>query len=277
MNHPLSGQRIVITRPPHKAHTFADQLRALGAEPILLPMIEIRPLDDPSALDQALQESYDWVIFTSANTVDQIWARLKPLSASGDKQGSLLSGFGVGLNRAKIAVVGKATAQALRESGLEPDLIPEKHVAEALYKALAESVDLKNQRIFLPQSSIAREVLGDLLRSAGALVTQIDAYHTIQPQINPAMLAGSFDVITFTSSSTVRHFCELFDDPLQVIGGATVACIGPITAQTARDLGLPVHIVPENHTVEGLIESIVENLTPRPLRVSKNWRGGRMQ
>lgn len=241
----LSGRRIVITRPPHKAADFAARLRDLGAEPVLLPTIRIQPPGDPAPLDDALRhlDRYDWMILTSANAVIHLWARLETL----------------GLDPARlvwpdIAVIGPATAQALEERGVNPALVPSEHVAEALFAALCDRVRLPGARILLPQGNLARPLLADRLREAGAEVHAVVAYETVRPVGDAVALPAPVDAVTFTSSSTVQNFVDLFDDPLAAIGGAAVACIGPVTAAAARDRGLPVHAVADPYTIDGLID-----------------------
>lgn len=254
---PLAGKRIVITRPPHKAESFAERLRELGAEPVLMPTIAIHPPADPAPLDHALRhlDRYDWIIFTSANAVTYLWQRLEALA---------LDPAYIGWPA--VAVIGPATSAAVQEHGLMPAVVPDKHVAEALFDALQQSTDLSGTRILLPQGNLARPVLADLLREAGAEVETVVAYEIIRPEIDPTLLSQPFDAVTFTSSSTVQNFVEMFDDPLSVVGSALVACIGPVTADTARELGLPVHVTAEPHTVDGLIDALVGVFERKPAR-----------
>jgi uroporphyrinogen-III synthase len=243
---PLAGKRIVITRPPHKADAMADRLRELGAEAVLLPTITIQPPSDPARLDDALRhlDRYDWLILTSTNTVTHIGQRLAALNLDPIWPA--------------VAVIGPATGKALlTDYGVTPAVMPEKHVAEALFAALQDHTDLSGARVLLPQGDLARPVLADLLRGAGAEVETVIAYKNVRPEIDPALLSDPFDAVTFTSSSTVHNFVELFDDPLAVIGAALIACIGPVTADTARECGLPVHIVAEPHTLDGLVEGLI--------------------
>jgi uroporphyrinogen-III synthase len=249
---PLAGKRIVITRPPHKAADFADRLRDLGAEPVLLPMITIRPCTDPAPLDDALRhlDRYDWLILTSANTVTHIGQRLTTLKLKPVWPA--------------VAVIGPATGKALQAYGVTPAVMPDKHIAEALFAALQEHTDLSGARVLLPQGDLARPVMADLLRAAGARVETVVAYENVRPEIDPTLLAVPFDAVTFTSSSTVQNFVESFDDPLAVIGTGRIACIGPVTADTACKLGLPVHIVAEPHTVDGLIDALIAAFERKP-------------
>jgi uroporphyrinogen-III synthase len=242
----LHNKRIAITRPEHKAADFADQLRARGAVPVLLPTIAIRPVEDPSRLDAALQRlsEYDWTLFTSANAVTQIFARLEAL--------------GVSPAFRQVAVVGPVTARALEKRGISVDLIPVEHTATGLFVALDDMVDLRSKRIFLPQANLAQPTLDQLLTHAGALVDAIAAYETVQPDITWQGGADErpLDAITFTSSSTVENFLAALAHPLTKLAGVRVVCIGPITAQTARDNGLTVHAIAEPHTVDGIIAAL---------------------
>lgn len=244
----LAGKRIVITRPREKAGTFAEKLRDLGAEPIVIPTIAIQPPADCELLDTALRNlsGYDWLIVTSANTVTQLWARLDAL----------------GLVPAPhawppVAAIGPATANALRTRGIQPALIPAGHVAEALFAALADRAPLHGARVLLPQGDLARPVLADLLRGAGAIVDAVIAYRNVVPPVDPAARAVSFDAVTFTSPSTAENFATMFDNPGTAIGAALVACIGPVTADAVRGLDLRVDVIAEPHTVDGLIAALV--------------------
>jgi uroporphyrinogen-III synthase len=250
---PLVGRRVVITRPPHKAESFAALLRELGAEPILMPTIDIQPPTNPAPLDRALSNlaRYDWLIVTSANTVTRLWRRFEALGIDP-----------VRLDWPAVAVIGPATRQALEERGIQAALMPEKHVAEAMFEALRQRIDVSGTRILLPQGNLARPTLADWLRGGGANVDVVVAYENVRPTIDPVRLP--FDAVTFTSASTVENFVELFDDPLAIIGGALVACIGPVTADTARALGLPVQVIAEPHTVEGLIAALSQAFERNP-------------
>ncbi|MBN1562280.1 MAG: uroporphyrinogen-III synthase [Anaerolineae bacterium] len=244
---PLNGKQIVITRPPHKAEAFAAQLRELGAVPVLMPLIEIRPPREPILLDAVLQglAAFDWMIITSANAVTHIWRRFEVLQINPAQ-----------IIWPKIAAIGPATANMLHQHGVEFALMPDEHVAEALFAALDAQIKLKGTRILLPQGNLARSFLADSLAAAGADVLPVIAYETVRSTINSALLKQPFDAITFTSSSTVENFVDQFDDPRAIIGEALVACIGPVTADTARDLGLPVHVIADPYTVDGLIAAL---------------------
>ena len=251
----LAGKRIVITRPPHKAESFAARLRELGAEPILLPTIAIRPPTDPAPLDQALRRlaRYDWIVFTSANTVEHLWRRFDQLGLQAPP-----------LEWPAIAVIGPATAAALEQRGVSPALVAGEHTAGGLADALEQSAGLEGKSVLLPQGNLARPALAERLRAAGASVATVVAYENVRPELPPAALASTIDAVTFTSSSTVQHFVQMFEAPLSVIGAALVACIGPVTAQTARACGLPIHVIAHPHTVEGLISALADAFERKP-------------
>jgi len=229
---PLAGRRIVITRPEADATRLANRLRALGAIPIVAPAIQIE-FTDPPELDRALANlaEYHWIIFTSRSGVEAVFRRTRSLAGP------------------KVAAIGPATAAALRAHGVEPDLVPAEYVAEGILETLGE---VRSLRFLLPRADIAREALVDGLTRRGAVVDEIAAYRTrelIAPRADP----GPVDAVTFSSSSTVRGF--LAGGP--VPAGAKVVCIGPITAQTAREHGLDVAAVAEHYTEDGLISALV--------------------
>jgi uroporphyrinogen-III synthase len=247
----LSGKRIVVTRAPHQSAEMVDLLRRYGAEPLLYPCIDIAPPADGAQLDAALKKAangiFDWLVVTSANTVTILSQRLAALHLS--------------LEELPVAAVGPQTAQAVEdEIGLEVRIVAEKHTAEGLATALPSVCGL---RIFLPQSEIARPVLADALRQAGAQVTTVDAYRTVIGQGGyavPEMLArGQVEAITFTSSSTVRNFLKRLVEEggrRQDLQGVCLAGIGPITAKTMEENGLPVAVVPGEYTLPALIDAL---------------------
>jgi uroporphyrinogen-III synthase len=244
----LSGRRVVVTRPEEQAEGLCSRLRALGAEPVEFPVIAIAPPEPGGPLDQALARlsSYDWLIFTSVNGVECFWARLAAPEA--------LAAGPVRFPAAKVAAIGPATAAALRRRGVQVCLVPAEYRAEAI---LDEIGDVAGQVILLPRADIARPALADGLRARGAQVDEVPAYHTVPATPAAAALdalRAGVDVITFTSSSTVRNFVAQtaglsYGDPL-------IACIGPVTAATARELGLRVDVVAREYTIEGLLEAL---------------------
>lgn len=251
MGYGLTGRRVVVTRPQDQAEALCDRLRALGAEPIFFPVIAIAPPERGGALDQAIQglAEYDWIIFTSVNGVEHFWARLT--AHAGPRPSA---------PRSKIAAIGPATAEALSQRGVSVHLMPAEYRAEAILDVIG---DVAGQRILLPRADIARPALAEGLRAMGARVDEAPAYHTVQGKPPPAAfdaLRAGVDVIIFTSSSTVRNFVALtkglnYGDPF-------VACIGPVTAATAHELGLRVDMVAEEYTVDGLLETLYEPDSP---------------
>jgi len=249
---PLTGKRILVTRPRAQAADLCDKLAALGAEPILFPTIEIAPMDDYTALDNAIRslEQYHWIIFTSVNGVAAFWNRL--------------TSVGAGLRPAptiEIAAIGPATAQALAQRGAQAHFIPDEHVAERILDGLG---DVKGQWILLPRADIAREALAQELANRNAIVHEIAVYRTLPAAPDPrglTELRRGVDAITFTSSSTVRNFIELTKN--YSLPKSVIACIGPITAQTARDLGLSVDVMAsrEAYTTDGLVAAITAHFS----------------
>ncbi len=249
---PLLGKRVLITRARDQAGALVDRLAELGAEPIEFPTIQIIPPQDFGPLDAAIGRlpAYDWVIFTSVNGVAFFWERL---AATGKNARAL--------DHAQIGAIGPATAQALMQCGLRVHFTPTQFIAESILDTIG---NVAGKRILLPRADIAREALADGLRKRGALVDEIAAYRTVPARLSPdlrdAVLGGRIDIATFTSSSTVRNFVHALGgiDPAEALRGAQIACIGPITAQTARELGLRVDIIAKEHTIEGLVKAIVE-------------------
>ncbi|NOZ26715.1 MAG: uroporphyrinogen-III synthase [Chloroflexi bacterium] len=254
MDKPLLGRRVVVTRAAHQAGELSAKLRALGAEPIEYPVIAIAPPEDLEQLDRAVSRAahgaYDWIVLTSANGVTAVAGRLAALGLAGTDFGG-----------ARIAAIGPATAEAVRSIlGCRVAVVPPAYVAEVLAEALG---DVRGQRILLARADIARPALPQALREAGAQVDEVAAYRTVIAREGPdvrAMLArGQIDVVTFTSSSTVRNFvARVGRDALPYLSDVVIACIGPITASTARELGLSPAIVAQVYTVDGLLESLVQ-------------------
>jgi uroporphyrinogen III methyltransferase/synthase len=254
---PLSGRRIVVTRAKEQAQDLGDALTARGAEVILAPTIRIEalPASELGALRSALSSvgSYRWVVFTSQNTVRVVFDRL--------------SGWGLDagtLGSAAVAAIGPATAAALTERGVTPALIPSRFVAEAVVEALAERGDLRGARVLLPRAREARDALPEGLRAHGAAVDVVPVYQTVTEEgdghgLAADLLSGRIDAVTFTSSSTVRHFMDLVGPEAATCGRFAAAVIGPVTAETARELGLPVSVEAREYTVPGLVDALVRH------------------
>jgi uroporphyrinogen III methyltransferase/synthase len=234
---PLFGVRVVVTRAREQASELSARLRDLGALPIEVPAIQIaEPADDGAGLRAALASlaSYDWVVFTSVNTVERVLREVQDARRFGP---------------ARIAAIGPGTADALRGRSLMADLVPERFVGEALVEAFPTG----SGRVLLPRAAVARDVVPDGLRAKGWQVDVVEAYRTV-PAPSPASVPEA-DAITFTSSSTVTNFLAL---GLPV--PAVVACIGPVTAQTAEEHGLKVDVVADEHTIEGLVSALRNRL-----------------
>jgi uroporphyrinogen-III synthase len=231
---PLAGRRVLVTRAAHQAGKLSEGLRALGAEPVEVPVLEIQPPADFAPLDNALRsvDTYDWLILTSANTVRALVERALAWSSLLDR----ISGL-------KVAAVGEVTAEAARKAGLTVALVPETYVAEALVESMADEV--AGKKILLARAEIARDVIPDALRAAGATVDVVDAYRNVMPAAAPELLrkalAERIDAATFTSSSSVTHLA----DAARAAGiafpfaGVRAISIGPITSQTLCELGWP--------------------------------------
>jgi uroporphyrinogen III methyltransferase/synthase len=254
-NRPLFGKRIVVTRSRAQASDLAALLAERGAEPIEFPVIRIAPPDDFGALDPAIERlgSYDWVIFASPNAVDALMTRCLQL-------GKDVRAWG----RARLCAIGPATARRLQEMGLHVDLVPERFVAEGVVDAFA-GVDVAGRRFLLPRSNIGRELVADLLTERGAHVEAVLAYQTLPDtgdaeDMRARLREGEIDAVTFTSSSTVRNFHAALglDEEPALLDGVVIACIGPITAAAAGELGLTVDIVAEP-PIPAFVEAIVQH------------------
>jgi uroporphyrinogen III methyltransferase/synthase len=247
---PLFGQRIVVTRAQEQAGSLASQLRALGADAVELPSIEIRPAEDYAALDAAIANlgAYDWLIFTSANGVRFFLERL-------DRSRHDLRSL-----RGRLAAIGPATKAALEQLHLKVDRMGQEFVAESLLDALTPE-DLNGKRILLARAAVARDTLPVGLRARGAEVDVATAYRTAAPDNLAAhareLLAGAHkpDWITFTSSSTVRNLVATIG--AGALEGIGVASIGPVTSATARELGIRVTVEASRFEESGLIEAIL--------------------
>lgn len=257
---PLAGKRILVTRPRAQAAALCDKLTAEGAKPVVFPTIEIAPLADSSELDRAIRDlaTYHWIIFTSVNGVKAFWDRL---DLGGFAHSALLRGASQNLRgfTGHIAAIGPATARAVQAHGITASLIPDEYIAEAILDNIG---DVQGQRILLPRADIAREALAAELQKRGAIVDEIAVYHTLPAQPDPdglRELGRGVDVITFTSSSTVRNFVALAGEDA-ILPGTVIACIGPITANTARELGLRVDVMATEYTMDGLVAALVEYL-----------------
>jgi len=248
---PLAGRRVLVTRAAHQAGKLSEGLRALGAEPVEVPVLEIQPPADFAPLDDALRalDSYDWLILTSANTVRSLVERALAWSSLLDR----ISGL-------KVAAVGEATAAAARDAGLPVTLVPETYVAEALVESVARRS--AGKKILLARAEIARDVIPDALRAAGATVDVVDAYRNVMPAAAPELLRAALgkgiDAATFTSSSSVTHLAVAAREAgiAFPFAGVRAISIGPITSQTLRDLGWEPAAEAKVSDIAGLIAAV---------------------
>jgi hydroxymethylbilane synthase len=246
----LAGLRIMVTRADRQAAALAEALEVLGADAVKCPVIEIEPIAvDPTSLDDLGR--YDWLVLTSANGVDRLRELLR--EAGRDFPAHV-----------KVAAIGPETAARAEASGMTPSLVPQRFIAEELANALAAAM-APGARILLARAAGARDVLPEQLRARGAQVDVLEIYRAVAPAGVRSRLAASLpgvDIVTFTSSSTVRHFVDAMQGALP--DRVRIACIGPITAQTARDCGLRVDIIAQEYTTRGLVDAIVRGRTPIP-------------
>ena len=257
-NRPLSGRRVLVTRPREQSTELIERLVDLGAEPIEAPTIRIAPPDDYGPLDAACAAaaSFDWIVFTSVNGVDAFLQRL----LSGPHDIRALGGV-------RLCAIGPATAGRLRRHGLKVDVMPAEHRAEAVFEALRQAGRLAGARVLLARADIAREMLADALRAAGAEVTEATAYRTVRadgwsgPELNALLRERPVDVVTFTSASTVRNFTEILgtESAAALLAATRVASIGPVTAAAAAELGFETTIMPAAYTIPALVEAIADH------------------
>src|SRR5208282_5558123 len=273
-NRPLAGTRILVGRARHQAGSLSASLRSLGATVIEIPFIEIRKPQSYRPLDDALKNirNYDWLILTSANGVEAMWERVGKLRIARQA-----------LKHLQIAAIGPATKKAIVKHGLKVKMVPEEYVAESVVKGLRDKVNGK--RVVLIRAKVARDVIPEELRAAGAQVDVVEAYETVAPEKSRVRLRALMrnaarrpHVVTFTSSSTAKNFAELLygsgapprsdgakprphTDLRKVkadsFNGIQFASIGPVTSATLRELQMPVAIEAREFTMGGLIRAIV--------------------
>jgi uroporphyrinogen III methyltransferase/synthase len=249
---PLFGKRILVTRSRGQASQLTEKLLAHGADVAEFPVIEIVPPADSSGIDAAIARlsEYDWLIFTSVNGVRFFLERLDA------------SGADLRQVRGKLCAIGPATKRALEELHLKVDLLPKEYVAESMLEAFAAH-DLAGKRVLLPRAAVARDIVPVELRARGAVVDVVEAYRTAVPEVGAEALKEAFerkpDWITFTSSSTVKNFLALAGR--ERLEGVRVASIGPVTSDTARKHGIPVTVEAAEHTMDGLVQAILQSVS----------------
>jgi uroporphyrinogen III methyltransferase/synthase len=252
---PLSGLRILVTRPEEQARALSGRLSRLGAATIQVPTIKILPTEDNEAFDKAVTgvTSYDWVIFTSVHGVHFFTERMQALKVPREI-----------IENVRVAAIGPSTATALELAIKKPDYVPKQYLSEKILEGLG---DVNGKRVLLPRADIASKTLPAALRARGALVDELTAYRTVVPpeltseRLN-SILAGGLDLVTFTSPSTVRNLAEIVGhrELASLLGRVKVACIGPVTEKAANELGIAVDIVAKAHTIDALVEAIVDEI-----------------
>lgn len=258
---PLDGRTVMITRAREQAAEFASELERFGARVVACPTIEIVPPETYAALDEAVENlyGYDWIVFTSVNGVEHFLSRLEAVGKEVSE-----------LDEVRVCAVGTATAERLAEAFVHVDVVPEKFQAEGVFAALEAFAggreNLKSLNFLLPRAAAARDFLPRALEEAGARVDDVAAYRTVRPEttdrakVEALVVGGGVDCVTFTSSSTVRNFAQLFDtrDLSPLLKGVRVACIGEVTARTAADYGLDVDIRPAESTTAALARAVAD-------------------
>jgi uroporphyrinogen III methyltransferase/synthase len=250
---PLQGKTILVTRARDQAGVFSSMLIDRGATVIEFPTIEVVPPPSWAELDESLLaiRKFHWIIFTSTNAVNFFMNRIGSL---GHDQ-SLLKGI-------RICAVGAKTAESLQFRGIKADLIPAEFKAEGVVEAF-RTLNIKEKNILIPRAKEAREIIPEKLKELGAVVTVVTVYENVKPTADVARIISLFEqkkieVITFTSSSTVRNFVEIVGQKgyKSVVKDVIVACIGPVTAKTAEERGMKADIMPKEYTIPALVEAM---------------------
>ena len=250
---PLFGKRVLVTRTRDQASVLSERLRNSGAVPVELSTMELVPVADDAELETMVQRlaagKYDWCLFTSTNAVDAIVSYLD----RSERDVRVFAGC-------KLAALGSATADALRGRGLRPESLAREFSSKGLLEALT-AAGLKSAKVLLPRASGASQEFKAGLEQLGAEIDEVILYEP-RPPVSPnleaigMLRAGEIDAATFASSSSIRNLAKALNDDFSSLEGVTVACIGPITAETAREHDLTVEIEPEEHTIAALVEGL---------------------
>jgi uroporphyrinogen III methyltransferase/synthase len=248
-------KKVLVTRASGQAEVFAHQLQNAGLEAVIFPVIEFAPPEDPQPLAEAIRNitTYDWLIFTSSNSVRFFIDALH-------KEGKTVSN----LSGLKICAVGPKTAEAVKMEGIAIDLIPEQYQAEGVLEAFKET-GIKGKKILFPRAKEGRELLPEGLKQMGAELNLVPVYRTVKPEGKEMQLEGilekGIDIISFTSGSTVKNFLEILGGKRQLIAGPRIACISDVTAKVATKYGFEVDIIPKENTTESMVEAIYRYFT----------------
>ena len=259
---PLFGRRIVVTRSREQAGDLIRLLEDLGADTIAMPTIRIAQADNAGEIDHACDraDTFDWIVFTSTNGVDHFMRSFLARRDIRDLKG------------VRICTVGPATTATVERYGIRVDLTPSDYRAEAIVHAFNTRGDVNGRRFLLPRGEIARELLGDELRNAGAEVVEVAVYRTLLgsesggQDVYGLLLDRRVDAVTFTSASTVRNFVRILGDEqtVDLLRTTTVAAIGPVTAEAAQQLGIVTTVMPAHYTVPALVDAIVAHFRQHP-------------
>lgn len=246
---PFSGKRIVVTRAEEQTGFISSELRRLGADVLGVPTIRIQPaeLSSEDAAKISAFGKYDVAIFTSTNAVRHVKSRCDFKKNSDGKP--------------YVVAIGRRTAELLTESGIVPDLVPDKFNSTDLMKSLGE-FDWTDKRVLVPKGNLAGSEVGDSIGTHGGTVEEVVVYNTIpndniDPELKKQVVSGGFDAVVFFSPSQIKNFLKVFG--ASVLKGKEIAVIGPTTKKAAEGSGLKVDVVPENSTTESLIASMVEH------------------
>jgi uroporphyrinogen III methyltransferase/synthase len=252
---PLFGKRILVTRSREQASDLSERLRELGAMPVEFPTIEVIPPESWADVDHcaAQMTMYDWIIFTSVNGVKYFLERLFTLGGDiRDLQGP------------RVCAIGPKTAEALEVLKVRIDFIPSEYRAESIFAGLRDE-NLKGKRILIPRAKVARDVLPEELRKAGAMVDVVEVYRTVRPggnaeEVEALLKEGAISAVTFTSSSTVINFVEMVGAQAvrKLIAGVPIASIGPVTAEKAQSFGIETTVMPKEYTIPALVDALAE-------------------
>ena len=258
---PLFGKRVLVTRGREQSRKMAEQIIEQGGDPILFPTIQITSPSDLGPLDAVFERvnTYDWILFTSVNGVERFFKRFFELHGDIRK-----------LCGPKIGAIGPITAAALKKYYLNVDLLAKEYLAEGVLELLNQR-GIKGQKFLIPRAEKARELLPEEIVKHGGIVDVITVYKTVIPsdsdiqKIRELFTRREVDVVTFTSSSTVTHFCEMLDvhDLADILQNVTVASIGPITSKTLSEKGLKIDIEASEYTIDGLISAIADYFAKR--------------
>jgi uroporphyrinogen-III synthase len=279
---PLAEVRILVGRARHQAGALSAALRQLGAQVLEIPFIEIRQPRSFQPLDSALKNlaTYDWLILTSVNGVEAMWARMDKLKldsrnlrgghdfSRAEKRIESRAASAAEVRRLRVAAIGPATKKAIEQRGVTVDVVPKEYVAESVVRSLRRRV--KGKRVLLVRAKVARDVIPRELRKAGAHVDVVEAYETVVPQSSRIRLRAALKnprrrphVVTFTSSSTVRNFVAMLGNARvhPSLRGILTASIGPVTSSTLRELGLGVDIEAKEFSIPGLVDAIIARVS----------------